>query len=203
MKKAFSLNYIKGLVNWLESGTFYILSLIVVILTSLYITKILDFMPDIVSLAFSITGLFILLIQQITDARQFSTHNPNTFHNWIKSFPTLKPITIQLNSAVFSLSTSKANMTVSISENESIEKKVEFLIKEVRNIQKVLDNVDDRIENVAAILEKKSKEFSSNIEKLDNSLNSVIASHIVGDYDKNYFAIIITLCGSLIQFFTQ
>jgi hypothetical protein len=202
MKKLFSLNYIKQIGNWVWKGKFYFLSILVVIITFLYITGILSFYPNIVSLVMVITGLLILLILQILDAREFTDQRPNTPRNWIKSFPTRKTVIISADVASAVFTADRVHVKVSISTDATVEDKVDFLLKEVSNLHDKLVNIDNRIDNINSSLAIKIKDLSTDLHKFDKSLKAVIASHAVGTYDLNFFGIIITLCGTVIQFFS-
>lgn len=202
MKKLFSLNYINRIGNWVWQGKFYILSTLVVFFTILYIIDVLNFYPDIVSLVMTIGGLLILLNVLMLDAREFSDQRPNTPRNWIKSFPTTRSVNISLSSGLVMVGGLKARVTGSVSENATIENKVEFLLRQVSNIQESIANVDTRVDNVEASLTKEIKELTANLCNLDASIKTIIASHAVGTYDLNFFGIIITLCGTVIQFFS-
>ena len=172
-----------------------------VIITIFYITGTLDFYPKEVSSVLSITGLLIILRQQMLDAREFADHRPNTIHRWIMSFPTEKPITVYLKSGLLEAIGLKARGSVSISEEETIEKKVDFLIRQVSNIQSAIANIDDRVTDLSSSLTKREKELKVDLDNLNASLKTIIAGHIVGDYDQNLLGVIITICGTLIQFF--
>lgn len=87
-------SYLKRVVSWILDGGFYILSIITVIVTILYIVRVINFYPNIVASVLAILGLLIILTLQIFDAIDFAEHKPNTFINWIKSFPTLRPAVI-------------------------------------------------------------------------------------------------------------
>jgi hypothetical protein len=201
MKKILPLNYLLRIADWFWLGKYFVLAIAAVITTILYITKVWNYYPNILSAGLSLLGLFIILNQQMLDAKQYADHKPITVRNWLMSFPTNKPIKIFLESGIMTVSGGKAHLSVSLSENATIENKVEFLLKEVTHIQVQIANVDERIDDVASNLKRSSKELRSDLEKLDNSLKSIIKGHIVGDYDKNYFAITITICGTLIQLF--
>jgi uncharacterized protein YlxW (UPF0749 family) len=173
-----------------------------VIVTVLYIIGILNFLPNEISVFLTLTGLFIIIKQQILDAKEFSDLKPKTIRNWIKSFPTIKPITISLESAILTSGILKARVATSVSADASIEEKVDFLLRQVEKIQNRIAGFDDRINDVANSITKKSKELQADIDSLSESLKTLVAGHIVGDYDINMFGIIITICGTLIQYFS-
>jgi lipid II:glycine glycyltransferase (peptidoglycan interpeptide bridge formation enzyme) len=72
---------------------------------------------------------------------------------------------------------------------------------QINNIQDEIVNVDNRIDEVNTSLKNTNKELNTNLENLNKSLKTIIAGHAVGEYDKNLFGIMITVCGVLIQLF--
>jgi hypothetical protein len=202
MKEIFTLNYTRRIWSWLWQGKYYILSILVIFLTVLYIIGLLNFYPDIVSFFMTIVGIFILFIRQILDTREFSYQNPNTLRNWIMSFPTKRTVTIDVLDTLLTSDSVKAHVTVSISENATIENKVEFLLRQVISIQDSISNLDKRIDNVKSSITKEIKELTTNVHNLDTSLKTIVARHAVGTYDMNFFGIIIILCGTVIQYFS-
>ena len=201
MKLRSFLNYLRQIGHWVWRGKYYILTLAAVIVTICYLAGELNFYPNIVSALLSIVGLMIILTQQILDARQFADHRPNTIRHWIMSFPIRKRIVLSVEEGAYSVGSVKARLTVSVSKDATIENKVDFLLRQVDNIQTAIGNVDDRIDEVTASLTNKSKELKTGLDNLNASLESTIAGHIVGAYDINLFGIIITICGTLIQVF--
>lgn len=96
----------------------------------------------------------------------------------------------------------KAHARVSISEGAAIEQKIDFLLRQVDNLQTSIEKIDDRVDEVESSITNKTKEISIELENLKTSLGTIISGHIIGDYDKNLFGIIITMCGTIIQFFS-
>ena len=206
MKKIFSRNNLKDITKWVWHGKYLIFTIIAVIvtviITFLYFIRRIDFYPNWVGAAFSITGIAIILHQLFLDTIKFADQKPNTIRNWIKSFPTGKTYTIYGETGVFlSSSTLKSRGTISLPANATYENKVDFLLKQVNNIQDEIANVDNRVDEVTASLTEKTKEINTNLENIDKSLKTTISGHIVGTYDANLFGIIITICGTLLQFF--
>jgi hypothetical protein len=194
-------NYLKQILLWTWRGKYHVLTILSVIAAILYVVGVLNFYPTVVSALLSITGLLIILSQQILDARQFADHRPNTLHNWIVSFPRRKPksLSAKLNATVEM--SGKMHATVSVAENAIIEEKVAFLLRQVTRLQAGIGQIHDRIDEVAASSKDKSKELKTELDHLDVALQTTIAGHIVGAYDINLFGIIITICGTLIQLF--
>src|SRR3990172_10570601 len=151
-----SLNHLKQIGFWLWSGKYHILTFTAVILTIFYLVSHLgwgvNYYQNIVSAFFSITGILIILVQQILDARQFADHRPNTIGSWIMSYPTGKPITMSGETSLLMKTYGKFDVTELISENATIENKVDFLLRHVNNIQTAIGKVDDRINDVATSL---------------------------------------------------
>jgi len=201
MKIRSFLVYLRQIAQWVWRGKYYILTFSAVIITILYLTRILNFYPNVVAALMALTGLLIILSQQILDAREFADRKPNTLRYWIKSFPTRKPIVLSVEAGSFSVASGKAHLSVSIPENATIEAKVDFLLRQVDDLQTAIGRVDDRVDDVAASLENKSKNLKIDLDKINASLKTTIAGHIIGAYDLNFLGIIITICGTLIQLF--
>jgi hypothetical protein len=195
------LSYLKRVVSWVFDGGFYILLSIVVIVTILYVIKVINFSPNFVASGLSIIGLVIILTLQVFDAIDFAEHKPNTFINWIKSFPTLKPITITANGIGSLTMFGKARARLRPRSDAILEEKIDFLLRQVDNIQNVLDNLDDRIDKVDDKSNKNINELKAEIKRLSTTVNTKLAEHIVGSYDANIFGVIITICGIVIQVF--
>ena len=201
MKNISLLNYLNRILKWFVLGKYHLLTIFVVIITIGYLIGMVSFYPIYISSIFSITGLTIILFQQLLDARQYSDHKPNTFKNWISSFPSIKPRVANLSANMSTSISVKAHLSVSISENASLENKVAHLLREVESLDKRMITITDNLEKTNKELLNKSKELAGNIEKVSSVLKSLIAGHIVGSYDINFFGIIITICGTLIQLF--
>ena len=166
-------------------------------MTTLYLIKVLSFYSNLVSTVFSIAGLVIILVQLNLDAKLFGVYRPNTIQNYINSFPTKKRVVWAAGNTSFSI-TAKARLTSKIPEDESLENKVDFLIKQVNNLQKDVDSKLTRINNLFSINVQETK---SDIETASVDLRSLIANHAVGTYDFVLFGIVCALCGALIQAF--
>lgn len=202
MTKLFSLNTIKQIGNWFWKGRFYVLSFLVILLTFLYAFGVIKFYPGIIALIMTVLGLLIIYCLLLLDARDFSEQKPNTLRNWIKSFPFPRSDIVGTLDSIIMDARLSAHGTVSISENSTIEMKVEFLLSQVNSIQDSIVNVDNRVNNVESSLKKDVNGLKTKLHNLDSSLKSIIASHVVGNYDLNVFGIIITLCGTIIQYFS-
>lgn len=106
-----------------------------------------------------------------------------------------------MKGSVIATSSCKAHATVSISPDATIERKVEFLMRQLEGLDNWVAKIDDRIDSVSSSLVRAEKDFQDSINTLTTSMNSLIAGHVVGSYDLNLFGINITICGTLIQFF--
>jgi tetrahydromethanopterin S-methyltransferase subunit B len=195
------MNRSKRVSLWIWNGKFHLISLVAVIATVFYLAGLFNYYPNIVSAFMSITGLLIILTLQILDAKQFAEHRPNTIRNWLMSFPRGKPIAVTFDGSGGIVLGGKAEIRVDISENATIERKVDFLLRQVDNLESSIGAVDDRVDHLQSSLKSKSNELKTDLDDLNASLKTVIAGHIVGTYDINLFAITITICGTLIQFF--
>jgi hypothetical protein len=194
-------NRLKQIFLWGLHGKYHLLSIVSFLFTVLYLTKFLRFYPNVVALLMTLTGLLIILTQQVVDATKFGSHKPNTFMGWLKSFPTGKPITLSAECAATSVSSGKVLFKLSISDDATIEKKVDFLIRQVTALDSAIARVDDRVDEVNSSLKKTAREFQTSVSTLTTTLNNVIASHVVGSYDVSLFGLNITICGTVIQFF--
>ena len=197
------INRIKQIVKWISRGKFHLLSIAFYILTVLYLTGLLKFYPNTVAIFMTLLGLLIILTQQIIDASKFGSHKPNTFSGWLKSFPVKRTITLSVNSVGMSGFSGEAHPTVSISADATIEKKIEFLLQQVRELYSAIAQVDDRVDKVSSSIKSAEKDFNTSVNTLSKTLNNVIASHVVGSYDVSLFGINITICGTVIQFFCK
>jgi len=195
------MNRLKQTSLWVSRGKYHLLSIASFLVTVLYLTKFLRFYPNVVALLMTLTGLLIILTQQVIDATKFGSNKPNTFLGWLKSFPTGKPITSSVEGAVSLTTLVKAHATVSVSADAPMERKVDFLIQQVATLDSAIARVDDRVDEVNSSLKKSATEFQTSVSTLTTTLNNVIASHVVGSYDVSLFGINITICGTVIQFF--
>jgi hypothetical protein len=194
-------NRLKQIYFWILHGKYHLASFVLFLITVLYLTKCLRFHPNFVALLMTLTGLFIVLRQQVIDATKFGSHKPNTLTGWLKSFPTGKPITSSAVGVSAGASTGKGHATFSIPTDATMERKVDFLIRQVAAIDSAIARVDDRIDEVNSSLKKTAKEFETSVNTLTTTLSNIIASHVVGSYDVSLFGINITICGTVIQFF--
>ena len=195
------MNRLKQISLWVSRGKYHLLSIASFLFTVLYLTKFLRFYPSTVALLMTLTGLLIILTQQIIDATKFGSHKPNTFTGWLKSFPTGKPITFSVDGTEGFKFSGKVDAKMSISTDATIEKKVDFLLRQVAALDSAIARVDDRVDEVNSSLKKASKELQTSVSRLETTLSNVIASHVVGSYDVTLFGINITICGTIIQFF--
>lgn len=201
MNKQIFISQCKQIGRWLWLGKFHILNGIVAVIMLLYLGRTLNFYPNIIGALFSITGLFIILFLQTTDARKFAQHKPNTIGNWIKSFPVRRSVTITAGFVGALVIAGNVHVVISPGVKETLEGKVEFVLTRIMEIQEILNKLDDRIQEIDSFQKKETISIRGDIENLNKSISEVIAGHIVGDYDKNLFGIIITICGTLIQVF--
>jgi len=178
-----------------------LLSIAAVIITVFYLTGFLKFYPKTVALLMTLTGLLTILTQQIFDTIKFGSHKPNTFTSWIKfiiSSLTGKPITSSARCVMSSAGSLKAHATASIASDATIENKIDFLLKQFATLNSDIAWLSDKIDSS---LDKTEKRFQASLDTITTSLNTVIASHVVGAYDMTLFGINITICGTVIQFF--
>lgn len=194
-------NRLKQISLWALHGKYHLLSIASFLVAVLYLTKFLRFYPNGVALLMTLIGLLVILTQQVIDATKFGSNKPNTFMGWLKSFPTGKPITLSVEGATSFVVSGKAHATVSISADATIERKVDFLIRQVAALDSAITRVDERVDEVNSSLKKMATEFQTSVSILTTTLNNVIASHVVGSYDVSLFGINITICGTVIQFF--
>lgn len=195
------LNYSRKVVRWIFRGKFHIATIVVILITILYLLNIINYYPIYISSIFSISGITIILLQQLLDAKQFSDYKPNTFKNWVKSFPNINTNMVNLSANFTSILNVSVHSFISISENVSLEKKVEYLLKEIDSLKKTVNTINDNLIKTNNVISVKINELTNKIDKVDKAIKTLIAGHVVGSYDLNFFGIIITLCGSLIHIF--
>ena len=94
----------------------------------------------------------------------------------------------------------KFDATVSIAANATIERKVDFLLKQVTALDSAMAKLNNRVDDVNSSLNKTEKKFQASLDILTKSLNTIIAGHVVGAYDMNLLGINLTICGTVIQF---
>jgi hypothetical protein len=191
--------------NWVLRGKFHILSLGFLLLTFLFLTKVITkfivFSPNVVALGMALVGLTVIYVQQRLDAKEYAHHKPNTLLNWLKSFPT-KKAAIDLGVANITVETElKGRISFSMASDATTDQKINFLLEQVRAHQNVISNISDNIDKLKSSNNAEHKSLQQEIGDLSTSFKKVIAGHIVGSYDVNLLGIILTLCGTLIQFF--
>lgn len=196
------INRSKQIAQWLWRGKCHVLSFAAVIATVLYLTRLLTFYPKPVALVLSLAGLLLILRQQILDAREFVDHKPNTFPNWLKSFPRSRNIIMAVGTVELAIAAMKARASVSIATDAPLDKKVEFLLRQISALDSAIANVDDRVDELKSSLKTTEKTLDHRIGDLSSSIQTLFAGHVVGAYDINLFGITITVCGTLIQFFS-
>jgi len=195
------LNYPGKIFNWVKGGRFHNISIIVIIITSCYLLEGITYKPKIIAAIFLIIGLSIIIWQMIGDTKRFSEQSPNTFKNWIKTFPKLKPkaLIINLSDTLFITSSTKVHLRVSISEDSSIEEKVNFLMKQKDEMETAINNIGDKLDTKISEVNKKVKGIESKVEETKNIINSTISDITVGNYDLRLLSIVLMICGAFIQ----
>ena len=192
---------IKHYANWLWRGKFHFLSLASIAAAILYLTKVVEFYPNEISLGMALFGLLIIFVQQVLDAQEYADHRPNTPLNWLKSWPRKRT----LSGGLFDVSSEtkdKARAKLLASPDLPLDQKVDFLLKQVDLLSDSIANVDDRVDKVESNLKANQESIHNQIGKLSDSMKTIMAGHVVGSYDVNLFGIILTLSGTLIQFFS-
>lgn len=194
-------NRLKQLAIGISHGRYHLLNIATLTITFFYLFGVLKFYPKTVALSMTLTGLLTILAQQISDTIKFGSHKPNTFSSWIKvirSSLTGKPNSETARCVMSGVGSLKAHATASIAADATIEKKIDFLLKQFVTLNSDIAWLSDKIDSS---LEKTEKRFQVSLDTITTSLNTVIASHVVGAYDMTLFGINITICGTVIQFF--
>ena len=142
-----------------------------------------------------------MLKQLLIDANLFTDYKPNTLRNIIESRPRMRPRTSLIKTELHGKFTTSGCLHNSISKDESFEKKLEFALKEIEIMNGIINKLDKNLNEMCKAVLNKTNELNINIEKVSNKLYSTIAGHVVGEYDKNLFGIVATICGTLIQIF--
>jgi hypothetical protein len=107
----------------------------------------------------ALTGLFIIFTQQIFDASKFNVHRPNTMVNWLKSVPTGRPTTLSLKGGAVVTFSGKAHATVSVSPEATIEKKVEFMLRQLEGLDNWVAKIDNRVDSISSSLGRTEKKL--------------------------------------------
>lgn len=201
MKKKLAVGYFQQIKNWIFRGKYYILSIFSITLTFLYKIKVIDFHPTTIAFFMTTIGLFIIFLQQIMDANEFTDQNPNTLGRWLRSFPTVKHNTIHA-SANITLPSVKLTATakVSISEETTIEQKVNFILSQLEQTHNEIININNRINDFEKLQEDSISKLRTDLDQLNLSHQKLIAGHAVGNYDLNFFGFVLTLSGTIIQY---
>lgn len=195
-------NCVEQLPSWFWKGRYHLLSVTTFVITSLYLIGAATFAPKLVGIVMALTGLFIILTQQLLDASKYSAHRPNTLANWLKSVPTGKLKILSLKGSIATTSfTPKVRPTVSVLPEATIESKVESLLRQLEGLDNWVAKIDDRVDSLSSSLGRTEKKLQESIDMLTTSMSSLVAGHVVGSYDLNLLGINITICGTLIQFF--
>lgn len=185
--------------NIVVKGKYHLLSVLTVVVTIFYFVGIIKFYANYIGSIFTIIGLLIILILQSKDARDFADYKPNTIKNWLKSILDIKGRALYVKSHCKIETDASAQLTVSISEDETLEAKVNFVLREVYQINERLNKLNKHIDNTNDELNKKTANLIEHINNLSNSIQATISNHVVGAYDLNLLGIILALCGTLIQ----
>ena len=187
--------------KWIIDGRFHNLTFIILAVTILYFLKTITYQPKIVSALFLVSGLSIIIWQMIGDSKRFSKHSPNTFKHWIKRIPrfTPKPLIIKTGVAESVGVAEKVRVKISIPESSSIEEKVNFLMRRREEMAEALDNLNDKIDDKSAKMNKKIKVVNDTIEETKKIINSTISDITVGNYDLRFLSIVLMMCGTFLQ----
>jgi hypothetical protein len=92
----------------------------------------------------------------------------------------------------------KAHATASIAADATIEKKIDFLLKQFATLNSDIAWLSDKVDSS---LDKTEKRFQASLDTITTSTKTDIASHVVGAYDLNLLGINMTICGTVIQFY--
>lgn len=188
--------------KWLlDYGKYYILSMLIILITLCYFTGVFSFQTKIVSSVFLIAGLILIIKQMIMDAKRFSEFESRTLKNVIKKFPKFKfeSIIIKTGTADYVFIGEKVRVEISIPESASIEEKVNFLMRRKVEMGNAINNLDDKLDDNISEVNKKIKEVKNLIEDTNKLINSNLAIHIVGSYDLSFLSVVLMICGSLMQ----
>ena len=189
------------LLKWFIKGRFHPVWILIVVITLGYLFKIINYEPKIIAAIFIIIGLAIIIWQMIGESKRFSEQRPNTFKNWVKKIPKLKPESrkINLKGGAFIISAGKAHLRVSIPEGASIEEKVKFLMNQREAMETRISNLDDKLDSKISEVNKKIKGVENKVEESKKVINSIISDVTIGNYDLRLLSIVLMICGSFIQ----
>jgi hypothetical protein len=195
------LKLIRAYCSWVWTGKFHILTVASILLTILYLTRVITFFPGTVAAVMTILGVLIILFQQLIDAREFAEFSPNTPRNWMRSRPAFKARIVSLEGASFATAGGKARLKISISPDAPLEQKIAFLLSQVSDLSDSIANLDDRLDGVYKEGMTVNQKLKDDLSALKHTTEAMVAGHVVGTYDIGMFAAIITLCGTIIQVF--
>ena len=199
------LNWLKRFYKWVILAKYYFLSLLVLFLTILYLIYYGNYNPQLVSSILLILGLFIMMMQYISDVRQFAPDNSNSLKNIIKAFPRVKPRVKNLKAhlSIHSAVSDDVELQVDPPSNASVEELIKYVLGEIKGLREnqksLINGTNEKINDLV----NKLSGLSQAQKQTTQIINSTLTGHIVGGFDKSVFAITLTFCGILIQWLSQ
>lgn len=188
-------------IMWFFTGKYYVTSLLIAIVTFLYAIRLIPCGHEVASVVLTIGGLAIILYLQLNDARKYADYHPLTPAEWIRTRPNKKPVIVGVGAASASATTAIGAIIIGPPSGGTIEQKVDYLVEQVLAIQSSLGALGKDLRDEQESRKMDSGRIRSEIDALNKSINSIIANHIIGDFDKNILGIVATICGVIIQLF--
>ena len=202
-KIKFIISWFKRLGLWILLAKYYLLAFIIPIVTIFYLIYYGKFEPKLISSIFLISGLLIMVSQFISDVAQFAKEHPKSFRNVMKAFPNLNLRVINLNPLPAHISDGHSpHLEIGLSQNATIDEKINFIFGELDTVKSEQRKLEKLMRNNQSEVNGNIKELEDLFRKKMSLLNSTIAGHVVGSFDKNILSVILTTCGIIIQWLT-
>jgi len=182
-------------------GKYYILSTLAIVATFLYMIKDFNLYANYIALGFSVIGPVIILVLQIKDSKQFADYKPNTFSEWLRALTRNNDNVIGAAIIEAAHARVEANAEIILDLDATINRKIDYLMNEVRNLQNNNLELKRQVDNIDVKMNTNQNEIKNILRSETSKLGTLIAGHAIDLYDLNILGITLTICGVLIQTF--
>ncbi|MFZ5948782.1 MAG: hypothetical protein ACOYU5_12575 [Stygiobacter sp.] len=195
--------YIKLILSWFIKGIFYFLSFFIIIITALYLSGIISIFSNIIPNIFSIFGLIILFYIIVFDTKIIPEKKSNPFLQWFNTFPKRKIGNVYIKCNMDYGIDPKIYPHVEHDEKASLESKVNFLLRQFKDLSKTQNDILQNVDNIKDELHSLKKEIDDKIIDINSSNINLLTNFIYSSYDKHIFAFIINFCALILQSFLK
>jgi hypothetical protein len=154
-----------------------------------------------IALGFSVIGPVIILVLQIKDSKQFADYKPNTFSEWLRALTRNNDNVIGAAIIEAAHARVEANAEIILDLDATINRKIDYLMNEVRNLQNNNLELKRQVDNIDVKMNTNQNEIKNILRSETSKLGTLIAGHAIDLYDLNILGITLTICGVLIQTF--